>query len=65
MSPSAGSSHAAAVQPNPGSANAPIAVNVSVAAFDGTVQLVFAVVVAAAGLVLALRHECLDGWSVR
>ncbi len=37
----------------------------ALAAFDGTVQLVFAVVVAAAGLVLALRHECLDGWSVR
>ena len=37
----------------------------ALAAFDGTVQLVFAVVVAAAGLVLALRYECLDGWSVR
>ena len=34
-------------------------------AFDGTAQLVFAVIVAACTLVLARRYRTLDGWSAR
>jgi hypothetical protein len=37
----------------------------ALAAFDGTVQLVFLAIVAACALVLARRYDALDGWSAR
>jgi hypothetical protein len=37
----------------------------ALAAFDGSAQIVFALIVAACALVLVHRYEALDGWSAR